>query len=91
MDTLHNWGAREIMARKMKERRIAIAQARRRVIPAPSIEPEIAGVDVFHTSSGFRAYRKRMPNLWHLGVLYTEKASGIDVTLPWVSMLGEAR
>ena len=88
MDTLHNWGARETMARKLKERRIAIAQARRRVIPAPSIEPEIAGVDVFHTSSGFRAYRKRMPNLTHLGALWTDKASGVDVTLPWVSILG---
>lgn len=87
---LEEWGARELMARKIKERRIAVAKARRVVIdPPPMVEP--CAVEVFETSSGIRAYRKRMPNLSYVGVVFTERASGVDVTLPWVSMLGEAR
>ena len=87
---LEEWGARELMARKIKERRIATARARRVVIdPPPMVEP--CAVEVFETTSGIRAYRKRMPNLWYLGVLTTDKHTGVDVTLPWVSMLGGAR
>lgn len=87
---LEEWGARELMARKIKERRIAAAKSKRVVIdPPPMVEP--GAVEVFETSSGIRAYRKRMPNLWHLGLLTTERHTGVDVTLPWVSMLGDAR
>lgn len=88
---LEEWGARELMARKIKERRIATARARRVQIAAPPPMVEPCAVEVFETSSGIRAYRKRMPNLWYLGVLTTERHTGVDVTLPWVSMLRDAR
>lgn len=87
---LEEWGARELMARKIKERRIAVAKARRVQIAAPPMQ-ETCPVEVFETSSGILAYRKRMPNLWYLGVLLTDKNAAVDVTLPWVSMLGDAR
>lgn len=87
---LEEWGARELMARKIKERRIATARARRVQIAAPPMH-EPCPVEVFETTSGIRAYRKWVPNLLYLGLLTTDKHTGIDVTLPWVSMLGDGR
>jgi hypothetical protein len=86
---LDEWGARELMARKIKERRIAVARARRvTVAPPPIVTP--CPVETFETPSGIRAYRKTMPNLTYVGVVFKERASGVDVSLPWVSILEKA-
>lgn len=50
-----------------------------------------APIDVRETSSGMRAYTKRVPTRTALGDFKTDKATAHDISLPFISILGSGK
>lgn len=77
--------------RDREKKRRQRADAARKQLTAPPTEP-FYDIGLFETASGIIAYRKLMPNTSHIGgLLLTAKAEGMNVSLPYVSILGSVR
>lgn len=83
---IEGWGAAALYARVEKQKKIARAKKIRQA-GLPANPPPPPSVEIFRTASGQLAYSKFRPNLSHLGMLWTKKAEGEYVSLPWVSIL----
>lgn len=73
--------------REREKKRRQRAEAARKLTAPPTVP--FYDIGLFETASGIIAYRKLMPNTSHIGgLLLTAKAEGMNVSLPYVSILG---